>query len=74
VPADHHDTKGQFDPTVHGVDGINTVSLAGFPHDIDPHVIQTTHELAEFPFNLDMNSGNHLGVGTLLKTTTHRTF
>ncbi|KAJ7772263.1 aryl-alcohol-oxidase from pleurotus Eryingii [Mycena metata] len=30
-PADHHDTKGQFNPAVHGFHGINSVSLAGFP-------------------------------------------
>jgi hypothetical protein len=64
VPPDHHDTKGQFDPAVHGVNGMNTVSLAGFPSDIDSRVIKTTQQLAEFPFNLDMNSGNQLGIGT----------
>ncbi|KAJ7282840.1 aryl-alcohol-oxidase from pleurotus Eryingii [Mycena rebaudengoi] len=68
VPPDHHDTKGQFDPAVHGVGGINTVSLAGFPSDIDSRVIKTTQQLAEFPFNLDMNSGNQLGVGWLQST------
>ncbi|KAJ6629541.1 aryl-alcohol-oxidase from pleurotus Eryingii [Mycena sp. CBHHK59/15] len=48
-PADHHDTTGQFNPAVHGFDGINT----------------TTKELSEFPFNLDMNSGYQLGIGKL---------
>ncbi|KAJ6625736.1 aryl-alcohol-oxidase from pleurotus Eryingii [Mycena sp. CBHHK59/15] len=63
-PADHHDTTGQFNPAVHGFDGINTVSLAGFPYpEIDSRVIQTTKELSEFPFNLDMNSGYQLGIG-----------
>jgi hypothetical protein len=52
---------------VHGFNGINTISLAGFPSDIDSQFIQTTDELAEFPFNLDMNSDYQLGVGTLLK-------
>ncbi|KAJ7195565.1 GMC oxidoreductase-domain-containing protein [Mycena rebaudengoi] len=68
VPPDHHDTKGQFDPAVHGVNGMNTVSLAGFPSDIDSRVIKTTQQLAEFPFNLDMNSGNQLGIGWLQST------
>ncbi|KAJ7715728.1 pyranose dehydrogenase [Mycena maculata] len=66
-PADHHDTDGEFDPTVHSTDGINSVSLNGYPWPIfDHHVIQTTRELPEeFPFNLDFNSGQMLGVGWL---------
>ncbi|KAJ7139326.1 aryl-alcohol oxidase-like protein [Mycena epipterygia] len=67
-PADHHNTTGQFNPAVHGFDGINTVSLAGFPSPIDGRVIQTTQELAEFPFNLDMNSGYQLGIGWVQTT------
>ncbi|KAF8066493.1 aryl-alcohol oxidase precursor [Lyophyllum atratum] len=63
-PADHHNTTGQFDPAVHGFSGINSVSLAGFPQPIDSMVIQTTRELSEeFPFNIDTNSGHHLGIG-----------
>ncbi|KAJ7497721.1 alcohol oxidase [Mycena latifolia] len=62
-PVDHHNTTGQFNPAAHGFNGINSVTLAGFPRPIDSRVIETTQELAEFPFNLDMNSGNHLGVG-----------
>ena len=39
---------------------------------LDPRVLQTTAELAdEFPFNLDMNSGNPLGVGWLQSTIGH---
>ncbi|KAJ7693402.1 alcohol oxidase, partial [Mycena rosella] len=62
-PVDHHNTTGQFNPAVHNFDGVNTVSLAGFPSPIDSRIIETTTELAEFPFNLDMNSGYHLGIG-----------
>ncbi|KAJ7693406.1 alcohol oxidase [Mycena rosella] len=61
--SDHHNITGQFNPAVHGFNGINTVSLAGFPSPIDDRVIETTTELAEFPFNLDMNSGSPLGLG-----------
>ncbi|KAF8071934.1 pyranose dehydrogenase [Lyophyllum atratum] len=69
TPADHHDTTGQFDPSVHGFNGINAVSLSGFPHPTDPRVIQTTVELRhEFPFNKDTNSGNPLGLGWLQTT------
>ena len=39
---------------------------------LDSRVLQTTSELAdEFPFNLDMNSGNPLGVGWLQSTIGH---
>ncbi|KAJ7217681.1 alcohol oxidase, partial [Mycena pura] len=62
-PADHHDTKGQFDPAVHGFNGINSVTLSGFASSIDSRVIETTQEDTEFPFNLDMNSGFQLGIG-----------
>ncbi|KAF8585897.1 GMC oxidoreductase [Ramaria rubella] len=68
-PTDHHNTAGQFNPAVHSFTGINAVSLAGFPYPIDEMVIQTTQQLSEeFPFNLDMNSGNPLGVGWLQAT------
>ncbi|KAK0495556.1 aryl-alcohol oxidase precursor [Armillaria luteobubalina] len=64
APADHHNTSGQFDPAVHGFDGINFVSLPGYPRGIDGRVIQVTKELPrEFPFNLDYNSGYELGIG-----------
>ena len=63
-PADNHDTTGQFDPNIHSTTGINGVSLPGFPQVSDSRVIQTTQSLPdEFPFNLDMNSGFHLGIG-----------
>ncbi|KAG6910329.1 hypothetical protein DXG01_011397 [Tephrocybe rancida] len=63
APVDNHDTNGQFDPSVHGFDGINAVSLAGHPQNIDSRFMQTTKELPdEFPFNLDANSGDPLGV------------
>ncbi|KAF7376528.1 GMC oxidoreductase [Mycena sanguinolenta] len=58
-----NETTEKFNPAVHGYDGINTVSLQGFPNIIDSRVIQTTTELAQFPFNLDMNSGYPLGIG-----------
>ncbi|KAF7349944.1 GMC oxidoreductase [Mycena venus] len=69
-PADHHDTRGQFNPAVHSTDGINSVSLDGYPWPIfQNHVIQTTREFPEeFSFNLDFNSGQMLGVGWLQST------
>lgn len=62
-PADRHDTAGQFDPALHGFNGINSVSMYGFPQPIDTRVIETTRQLSEFPFNEDYNSGFPIGVG-----------
>ncbi|KAK7042187.1 GMC oxidoreductase [Favolaschia claudopus] len=62
-PADHHNNAAQFNPRVHGFNGINSVSLPGNPRPVDGRVIATTTELVEFPFNLDMNSGFPLGIG-----------
>ncbi|KAJ7282855.1 alcohol oxidase [Mycena rebaudengoi] len=63
-PVDHSNISRQFNPAVHGFDGINTVSLPAFPRGTDALIIQTTSDLRdEFPFNLDMNSGDHLGIG-----------
>ncbi|KAJ7163548.1 alcohol oxidase [Mycena crocata] len=67
-PADNHNTTSQFNPAVHGFDGINAVSLAGFPTSIDSRIIDTTTQLDEFAFNLDMNSGDQLGVGWVQTT------
>ncbi|KAJ6474769.1 glucose dehydrogenase short protein [Mycena sanguinolenta] len=69
-PADNHETRGEFNPAVHSTDGINSVSLSGFQWPIfQEHVIQATRELPEeFPFNLDYNSGEPLGVGWLQST------
>ncbi|KAL0577503.1 hypothetical protein V5O48_004489 [Marasmius crinis-equi] len=59
----------QFNPKIHGFNGINAVSLEGFPKDINERVIKTVQDFhSEFPFNLDMNSGNQLGVGWVQAT------
>ncbi|KAF9264148.1 aryl-alcohol oxidase [Marasmius fiardii PR-910] len=65
-PVDGHDTTGEFDPSVHSFDGINSVTLSGFRHEMDTRVIQASKAMgndSEFRFVLDMNSGNHLGIG-----------
>ncbi|KAJ7891790.1 aryl-alcohol oxidase [Mycena leptocephala] len=68
-PADLHDTKGQFNPAVHSTHGMNPVSLSGFAWPAGNLVTAATKELHdEFPFNLDMNSGDPLGVGWLQLT------
>lgn len=72
-PADHHDTRGQFDPSVHGTAGFIQTSISGFQYPIfQSKVLQTTKELPDvFPFNLDMNSGKPLGLGWLQYTIGH---
>lgn len=69
APNDNHNTTGQFDPDVHGFDGIVSVSLAGYPSAIDDKVMNATQELGgSWSFNLDQNSGNSLGVGQSICT------
>ena len=53
-----------IDPAIHGTSGNIEISIRGSEMSIDNMVIETTKQLpSEFPFNLDMNSGNPLGVG-----------
>ncbi|KAF4603202.1 hypothetical protein EYR38_003612 [Pleurotus pulmonarius] len=69
-PSSNRPTEGEFDPAVHGMDGLLAVSLPSDPQPIDDRVLQTSRENSEFPFNLDLNSGHHLGVGWLQSTIT----
>ncbi|KAJ7871753.1 aryl-alcohol-oxidase from pleurotus Eryingii [Mycena leptocephala] len=64
APADDHNTQGQFNPAVHGTHGPISVSLSGFPWpEFEQRVVQTTDEIPDdFSFNLDMNSGQPLGI------------
>ncbi|KIJ31290.1 GMC oxidoreductase [Sphaerobolus stellatus SS14] len=69
-PTDHHNTAGQFNPAVHGFNGVNSVSLPGFAFPYTPLIIKATQQLPnDFPFNLDMNSGKPLGIGFAQETT-----
>ncbi|KAF7332868.1 Pyranose dehydrogenase [Mycena venus] len=61
-PSDRNTTE-RFNPAVHSFNGVNTVSLPGFPRGSDTVVIKAASESSEFPFNIDMNSGNPLGIG-----------
>ncbi|KAI0055436.1 aryl-alcohol oxidase-like protein [Artomyces pyxidatus] len=63
-PVDHHNTTGQFNPVVHGHSGPVLTTLPGFPSALDPRILAVTQSNpAQFPFNLDANSGNTIGVG-----------
>lgn len=68
-PVDGHDTSGEILPTIHGTSGPLRISLPGVPLPSDSRVIQATQELrSEFPFNVDMSSGDPLGIGPLYKS------
>ncbi|KAF8218264.1 pyranose dehydrogenase [Mycena galopus ATCC 62051] len=63
-PADHHNTQGEYDPSVHSTTGINSVSLPGYHWPMFDHVIATTVEMPdEFKYVVDYNAGVPLGVG-----------
>ncbi|KAI0316820.1 alcohol oxidase [Amylostereum chailletii] len=61
--ADHHNTTGQYDPAIHSKTGAVGISLPGQSLLTDKLVLDAQKELAsDFPFNLDYNSGNMLGI------------
>lgn len=65
-PADRHNTTGQIDPRIHGTYGPVQISVQGFRADLDPRVLKAASHLRhEFPFNMDVNSGNPLGIGRI---------
>ncbi|KAI0045450.1 GMC oxidoreductase [Auriscalpium vulgare] len=69
APVDHHDTSGQFDPSLHGDRGPLLPTLPGFPSPLDQRLLATTEEdSGRFPFNLDMNSGDTIGIGWVQST------
>ncbi|EIN06554.1 FAD-linked reductases C-terminal domain-containing protein [Punctularia strigosozonata HHB-11173 SS5] len=63
LPVDGHNVSGQFLPEVHGFDGVIGVSVPGAARATDGRVIAATQELEESPFQIDLNSGEHLGIG-----------
>ncbi|KDR77821.1 hypothetical protein GALMADRAFT_245927 [Galerina marginata CBS 339.88] len=63
-PSDRHNTTGEFNPSVHGFNGFNSVSLPGAATVIDNRVNLAIEQLrGEFVPNIDTNSGNPLGFG-----------
>ncbi len=62
-PVDGHSTVGEVNPADHG-SGPVEISLPGMPTEIDNRVITQASSLgAHFPFNIDLQSGNAVGVG-----------
>lgn len=63
-PVDNHNTTGQMDPSIHGYNGMTAVTLYGYPTAIDGRIIEATQQLGgPHRFNLDVNTGNPLGIG-----------
>ncbi|THU77452.1 hypothetical protein K435DRAFT_973963 [Dendrothele bispora CBS 962.96] len=61
-PADGHNTSNQFDPSVHSLNGTNSVSLPGFSWPVQEVALLAAQQLGgPFSFNLDYNSGSSLG-------------
>ncbi|KZT39180.1 aryl-alcohol oxidase-like protein [Sistotremastrum suecicum HHB10207 ss-3] len=68
-PADHHNTTGQFDPSVHGFSGPLSVSLPGSPNELSTRIFNTTLELPDtYPFLEDVGAGNGIGLGWMQAT------
>ena len=61
-PPDGHNTTGEIDPSIHGLSGPVEISVQDTTP-LDSQIFNTTTQLAEFPFNEDMNSGDPLGIG-----------
>ncbi|KAI0717830.1 aryl-alcohol-oxidase from pleurotus Eryingii [Cerioporus squamosus] len=63
-PTDGHKPAGEIDPQIHSHHGYVNITLPNAKFPTDSHIIATTHDLPdEFPFNLDSNSGNPIGLG-----------
>ena len=74
LPAhDGRNLSTQVNTTVHGTDGPLLTSPPQNSTVLDSHVLSATNELSSFPFNLDMNSGNPLGIGASIQNKTTAT-
>jgi choline dehydrogenase len=55
---------GHIDPSVHGTDGKLSVVASYTNVSLNDLLLETTKELsAEFPFKLDLNDGQPIGIG-----------
>ncbi|KAI0314889.1 GMC oxidoreductase-domain-containing protein [Amylostereum chailletii] len=68
-PPDHHNTSGQFNPALHGTKGPVATSVEGLSLPIDALGREASSQLHEqFPFNLDYNSGDTIGISWVQST------
>lgn len=58
------DVNGHIDPSVHGRTGVLSVTASYTNISMNNYLLQTAEELSsEFPFKLDMNDGQPIGIG-----------
>jgi hypothetical protein len=64
-PTDGRNTTGQYDPIYHNVDGKTHITLPNQLQKLfDQKCFEAAAELGgNFKYNIDMNSGNPLGIG-----------
>ena len=63
IPIDSHNTLGEIDPTVHGFGPVDVSRQALV--EMDSRIVATAKTSGDqFPLNLDVNSGNTVGIGT----------
>ena len=56
-------TEGLVDPEAHGFGPVQ-ISLSDVPTELDDRILNTSKSSGEeFPFNIDLQSGNAVGVG-----------
>ncbi|KAF8342784.1 aryl-alcohol oxidase-like protein [Cantharellus anzutake] len=68
LPTSGHDFPGDYDPSIYGNKGPILISLANDGSPFHERVKQAAHELPDFSWNSDTNSGKPLGVGKLFGT------
>ncbi|KAF7299257.1 Aryl-alcohol oxidase-like protein [Mycena indigotica] len=67
-PWNNRNDENDYNPAVHG-DGPLQTTLVAEPTDLDQRVIKAANELqGQFRYNLDLNSGDGLGVGWIHTT------
>ena len=69
-PPDNHSTTGEINPAIHGSNGLVKISVQDRTP-LDSRIFNTTTQLAEFPFNEDMNSGDPIGIGAFCLVGVH---
>ncbi|KAA1471967.1 aryl-alcohol-oxidase from pleurotus Eryingii [Dentipellis sp. KUC8613] len=62
-PTDGHDMNNEIDHSIHGLTGPLSLTVTSHSLNIDDKIVRASHELPEFPYNVDQNSGEMLGIG-----------
>ncbi|KAF9460398.1 aryl-alcohol oxidase-like protein [Collybia nuda] len=68
-PADNRDITGQYDPSFHSFNGVNSVSLSGYNVAIEDRIMNASRQLGgKYKYNIDQSSGDPLGLGHIQLT------